>query len=105
MYLNCLPTCPNIRIRRQRKNLLIILKHQVSCYLKRISKILNLVGHKRLEITMAQKLLKKELVNTKLANNYGGWIYCSGCNQTIGYLCYVTYGSIIMEYSCKCGND
>jgi hypothetical protein len=53
---------------------------------------------------MAQKLKTKELVNTKLANNYGGWIYCGSCNQTIGYLCYVTYQSVKFEYRCKCGN-
>jgi hypothetical protein len=57
-----------------------------------------------MEINMAQNLKRKELVNTKLANNYGGWIYCSSCNQTIGYLCYVTYHNIILQYSCKCGN-
>jgi hypothetical protein len=57
-----------------------------------------------MENNMAQNLKKKELVNTKLANNYGGWIYCSSCNQTIGYLCYVTYHSIALEYSCNCGN-
>jgi hypothetical protein len=53
---------------------------------------------------MAEILKKKELINTRLANNYGGWIYCNNCNQTIGYLCYVTYQNIILEYSCKCGN-
>lgn len=58
----------------------------------------------RMEKNMAQNLKKKELTNTKLANQYGGWIYCGNCNQTIGYLCYVTYHRIHMEYSCKCGN-
>lgn len=53
---------------------------------------------------MDQKIRKKELTNTLIANHYGGWIYCSSCNQTIGYLCYVTYSRIIMDYTCKCGN-
>lgn len=53
---------------------------------------------------MAQRLKTKELVNTKLLNNYGSWIYCSSCEQTIGYLCYVTYHSVMLKYTCKCGN-
>jgi hypothetical protein len=53
---------------------------------------------------MAQTIIAKELINTALANNNGGWIYCSGCNQTIGYLCYTTYSRISLEYTCKCGN-
>lgn len=58
-----------------------------------------------MEIYMASELKKKELVNTKLANNYGGWLYCNNCNQTIGYLCYVTYHSIRLEYHCNCGSE
>lgn len=53
---------------------------------------------------MARELKKKELIGTKLAANYGGWIYCENCGQTIGYLCYVTYRSFRMDYQCKCGN-
>ena len=53
---------------------------------------------------MAQKLIAKELVNTRLANNYGGWIYCDVCSQTLGYLCYVTYNNVKLEYKCNCGN-
>lgn len=44
----------------------------------------------------------KKLTNTRLANEYGGWIYCEGCNKTIGYLCYVTYDSFQLDYQCKC---
>lgn len=46
----------------------------------------------------------KELTNTRLANGYGGWIYCEGCNKTIGYLCYITYDSFKLDYKCKCGS-
>lgn len=46
----------------------------------------------------------KKLNNTRLANSYGGWLYCEGCNKTIGYICYVTYDVIMFEYKCKCGN-
>ena len=53
---------------------------------------------------MARTLKHKELNNTRLANTYGGWVYCEGCEKTIGYLCYVTYDLIKLEYQCKCGN-
>lgn len=53
---------------------------------------------------MARLPAYKELINTRLANTYGGWIYCDGCNKTIGYLCYVTYDLFRLDYQCKCGN-
>lgn len=53
---------------------------------------------------MARKIKSKNLINTSLANNYGGWIYCEGCKKTIGYLCYVTYQKVQFDYTCKCGN-
>lgn len=53
---------------------------------------------------MARTIRDKELVNTRLANRYGGWIYCEGCNKTIGYLCYVTYNRFSFNYKCNCGN-
>jgi hypothetical protein len=46
----------------------------------------------------------KELVNTRLASGYGSWFYCNSCNNNIGYLCYVTYDSFELEYTCKCGS-
>lgn len=46
----------------------------------------------------------KEQTNTRLANAYGGWLYCGSCNKTIGYLCYVTYDIFKLEYQCKCGS-
>lgn len=51
---------------------------------------------------MARTPKVKELINTRLACAYGGWIYCDSCNETIGYLCYVTYESFYLEYKCKC---
>lgn len=53
---------------------------------------------------MARIPKHKEMQNTRLANTYGGWLYCEGCNKTIGYLCYVTYDFFKLEYQCKCGN-
>ena len=32
---------------------------------------------------MARVLKNKELVNTRLATNYGGWMYCDKCNIVI----------------------
>ncbi len=54
---------------------------------------------------MARVLKNKELVNTRLATNYGGWMYCDKCNENIGYLCYSTYDRLELEYQCNCGSQ
>lgn len=54
---------------------------------------------------MARVLKTKELVNTRLATNYGGWIYCDKCNENIGYLCYSTYDRLELKYTCNCGSQ
>ena len=53
---------------------------------------------------MARLLKNKELTNTRLATNYGGWIYCDQCSENIGYLCYSTYDRLELEYRCNCGS-
>lgn len=53
---------------------------------------------------MARTLKNKELVNTRLATNYGGWMYCTKCNENIGYLCYSTYDKLKLNYQCNCGS-
>ncbi len=53
---------------------------------------------------MARILKSKELNNTKLATNYGGWMYCDKCNENIGYLCYSTYDRLELKYKCCCGS-
>ncbi len=53
---------------------------------------------------MARILKNKELVNTRLATNYGGWMYCDKCNENIGYLCYSTYDRLQLKYKCSCGS-
>lgn len=45
----------------------------------------------------------KELIATRLANTYGGWIYCESCGKNIGYLCYTAYDHFHFAYTCKCG--
>lgn len=52
---------------------------------------------------MSRELKIKELRNTRLAKTYGGWIYCEGCGQAIGYLCFTTYDCFCLDYQCKCG--
>ncbi|MCI8575514.1 MAG: hypothetical protein HFI09_03500 [Bacilli bacterium] len=52
---------------------------------------------------MAREIKTKELNHAKLATNYGGWMYCTGCNTNIGYLCYVTYDQIKFSFTCNCG--
>jgi len=54
---------------------------------------------------MSRILKNKELENTRVATNYGGWIYCDKCNENIGYLCYSTYDKLILKYKCNCGNQ
>ena len=51
---------------------------------------------------MSRVIKNKELVNTRLATNYGGWMYCDKCNENIGYLCYSTYDRLELKYKCNC---
>ena len=53
---------------------------------------------------MARAIKEKELTNTKLATSYGGWVYCTECNENIAYLCYATYDELTFNYQCQCGN-
>lgn len=53
---------------------------------------------------MVRVLKKKELINTRLATNYGGWMYCDMCSENIGYLCYSTYDKLELQYTCNCGS-
>ncbi len=53
---------------------------------------------------MARTVKNKELVSTRLATNYGGWMYCGQCGENIGYLCYATYDRIVLSYQCNCGS-
>ncbi len=53
---------------------------------------------------MARIVKTKELINSKLATTYGGWMYCTECNENIGYLCYSTYDQLELNYTCNCGS-
>jgi len=32
-------------------------------------------------------------------------MYCTKCNENIGYLCYSTYDKLKLKYQCKCGSN
>ena len=53
---------------------------------------------------LARSPKQKELKNSRLLKEYASWVYCTGCNQTVAYLCYVTYDRFEMEYTCNCGS-
>lgn len=53
---------------------------------------------------MTRVLKNKKLEKTRLAANYGGWMYCDSCNENIGYLCYATYDKLDLKYECLCGS-
>lgn len=54
---------------------------------------------------MTRKVKSRELENTRLAANYGGWMYCDSCGENIGYLCYSTYDRLKLKYRCNCGSE
>lgn len=51
-----------------------------------------------------KKQVYKELINSRLLKNYGSWMYCDECNNTIGYLCYTTYMYFKFDFTCNCGS-
>lgn len=53
---------------------------------------------------MARKPITKELVNSRLLKDYASWIYCTGCNKTVAYLCYATYDCFTFAYECRWGS-
>lgn len=53
---------------------------------------------------MARTPIKKELTNSRLLKEYASWIYCTGCEKTVAYLCYVTYDSFCFKFECLCGS-
>jgi len=53
---------------------------------------------------MARTTKHKNLKNSRLLKEYASWIYCTSCNQTVAYLCYVTYDMFDFEYTCTCGS-
>lgn len=54
---------------------------------------------------IARKYDKKIIKNTRVLKEYASWIYCESCQETIGYLCYVSYDRITFTYLCHCGNE
>lgn len=66
--------------------------------------LIKIIKNKKRRNMMARSLKNKELINTRLAANYGGWMYCDQCNENIGYLCYSTYDHLELHYQCNCGS-
>ncbi|MHC5227930.1 hypothetical protein ACYSNW_06570 [Enterococcus sp. LJL99] len=56
-------------------------------------------------MAIARKYNNNVLKNTRMLKDYASSIYCEGCQETIGYLCYVSYYKINFTYLCHCGNE
>lgn len=54
--------------------------------------------------TMAAKPLNVQLNNARYLKNHASWLYCSKCNKTVAYLCYVTYSYFKFDFVCNCGS-
>ena len=54
---------------------------------------------------MAEYIKYKQVIHARLLKDYASWIYCDKCNNTIGYLCYVTYQQFQFHFNCQCGNN
>ena len=52
---------------------------------------------------MARTPVIRELNGAGIANAYGGWLYCGHCGGSVGYLCYVTYDNLRLDFECECG--
>lgn len=53
---------------------------------------------------MARKLNRKEVEKARLLKEYASWVYCTQCNNTVAYLCYVTYDLFDFSFTCNCGS-
>ena len=52
---------------------------------------------------MGRTVKAKNLENARLLKEYASWVYCTSCEKTIAYLCYVTYDKFDFQFTCKCG--
>ena len=41
--------------------------------------------------------------NAHFLKGHASWLYCDACNQTVAYLCYVTYRYFRFSFTCACG--
>lgn len=53
---------------------------------------------------MSRTPIYKELQNARLLKEYASWVYCTNCEKTVAYLCYVTYNNIDFSFTCICGS-
>lgn len=52
---------------------------------------------------MSRTVKIKNLNNARMLKEYASWIYCTSCEKTVAYLCYVTYDAIDLAFTCSCG--
>jgi len=54
---------------------------------------------------MPTRNIDRTNTNSRLLKNYGSWLYCTGCNETVAYICYTTYKWIRLSFTCNCGSS
>ena len=52
---------------------------------------------------MGRVVKTKKLKNARMLKEYASWIYCTSCEKTVAYLCYVTYDTFEFKFTCNCG--
>lgn len=43
--------------------------------------------------------------NAHYLKGHASWLYCDNCNNTVAYLCYVTYRYFRFSFTCACGSE
>lgn len=56
-----------------------------------------------LEVRMPKEKPVVKTENAHFLKGHASWLYCDHCNQTIAYLCYVTYRYFHFSFLCLCG--
>jgi hypothetical protein len=54
---------------------------------------------------MPGRNIERKTSNSRLLKNYGSWLYCTGCQKTVAYICYSTYQKIELSFQCACGSN
>ena len=54
---------------------------------------------------MGRVVKTKKLEHARMLKEYASWIYCTACEKTVAYLCYVTYDTFNFKFTCNCGSS